>query len=108
MGILARCTFNCWSDFKSHRLEHRRRVLPERSAHQRCAHRPVFSVRSEIGPKPGYALWIVVVLLLYAQSDQRTVRHQGYKISQTKRPLIERVFGWMKQAGGCARLNCAA
>ena len=32
--------------------------------------------------------------------DQRTVRHQSYHISQNKRPLIEKVFGWMKQTGG--------
>jgi len=32
--------------------------------------------------------------------DQRTVRHQSYKISQNKRPLIEKAFGWMKQTGG--------
>jgi transposase len=32
--------------------------------------------------------------------DQRTVRHPSYKISQNKRPLIEKVFGWMKQTGG--------
>jgi transposase len=32
--------------------------------------------------------------------DQRTARHNGYKISQKKRPLIEKAFGWMKQTGG--------
>jgi transposase len=32
--------------------------------------------------------------------DARTTRHQGYAISQRKRPLIEKVFGWMKQTGG--------
>jgi transposase len=32
--------------------------------------------------------------------DQRTVRQQSYKVSQNKRPLIEKVFGWMKQTGG--------
>jgi transposase len=32
--------------------------------------------------------------------DQRTARHDGYQISQRKRPLIEKVFGWMKQTGG--------
>jgi transposase len=32
--------------------------------------------------------------------DRRTVRHQSYKVSQNKRPLIEKVFGWMKQTGG--------
>ena len=32
--------------------------------------------------------------------DQRTARHNGYQISQKKRPLIEKVFGWMKQTGG--------
>jgi transposase len=32
--------------------------------------------------------------------DRRTARHNGYHISQKKRPLIEKVFGWMKQTGG--------
>jgi transposase len=32
--------------------------------------------------------------------DQRTARHNGYQISQKKRPLIEKAFGWMKQTGG--------
>jgi transposase len=31
--------------------------------------------------------------------DARTTRHAGYEISQKKRPLIERVFGWMKAVG---------
>lgn len=32
--------------------------------------------------------------------DHRTTRHAGYGVSQRKRPLIEKVFGWMKQTGG--------
>jgi len=32
--------------------------------------------------------------------DERTTRHDGYRISQRKRPLIEKAFGWMKQTGG--------
>jgi hypothetical protein len=32
--------------------------------------------------------------------DGRTTRHQSYRISQRKRPLIEKAFGWMKQTGG--------
>jgi transposase len=32
--------------------------------------------------------------------DQRTTRHKSYEISQRKRPLIEKAFGWMKQTGG--------
>lgn len=32
--------------------------------------------------------------------DGRTTRHSSYAISQHKRPLIEKVFGWMKQTGG--------
>jgi DDE family transposase len=32
--------------------------------------------------------------------DQRTSRHNGYRISQNQRPLIEKAFGWMKQTGG--------
>jgi hypothetical protein len=29
-----------------------------------------------------------------------TARHASYWISQAKRPLIEKIFGWMKQTGG--------
>jgi hypothetical protein len=32
--------------------------------------------------------------------DGRTSRHETYAVSQGKRPLIEKVFGWMKQTGG--------
>jgi ribosomal protein S6E (S10) len=32
--------------------------------------------------------------------DGRTTRHAGYTISQRKRPLIEKAFGWIKQTGG--------
>lgn len=32
--------------------------------------------------------------------DRRTTRHVGYSVSQHKRPLIEKAFGWMKQTGG--------
>lgn len=32
--------------------------------------------------------------------DGRTTRHASYAISQKKRPLIEKAFGWMKQTGG--------
>lgn len=32
--------------------------------------------------------------------DGRTIRHQSYRVSQRKRPWIEKVFGWMKQTGG--------
>jgi transposase len=32
--------------------------------------------------------------------DRRTARHQTYRMSQNKRPLIEKAFGWMKQTGG--------
>lgn len=31
--------------------------------------------------------------------DARTTRHAGYAQSQSKRPLIEKAFGWMKQTG---------
>ena len=30
----------------------------------------------------------------------RTTRHESYQVSQRKRPLIEKAFGWMKQTGG--------
>jgi transposase len=32
--------------------------------------------------------------------DLRTTRHDAYQVSQRKRPLIEKAFGWMKQTGG--------
>jgi len=32
--------------------------------------------------------------------DARTTRHASYAVSQGKRPLIEKAFGWMKQTGG--------
>jgi transposase len=32
--------------------------------------------------------------------DERTTRHASYLVSQRKRPLIEKAFGWMKQTGG--------
>ena len=32
--------------------------------------------------------------------DRRTTRHESYGVSQGKRPLIEKAFGWMKQTGG--------
>lgn len=32
--------------------------------------------------------------------DKRTTRHAGYAVSQSKRPLIEKAFGWMKQTAG--------
>ena len=32
--------------------------------------------------------------------DRRTSRHTTYAVSQNKRPLIEKAFGWMKQTGG--------
>lgn len=31
--------------------------------------------------------------------DGRTTRHAGYRISQTKRKLVEQFFGWMKMVG---------
>jgi len=32
--------------------------------------------------------------------DGRTTRHESYQVSQRKRPLIEKAFGWMKQTAG--------
>jgi hypothetical protein len=37
--------------------------------------------------------------------DGRTTRHAGYAVSQQKRKLIERVFGWMKTVGGLRKLR---
>ena len=35
--------------------------------------------------------------------DARTTRHAGYRISQVKRMLSEKVFGWAKAIGGLRR-----
>jgi len=35
--------------------------------------------------------------------DGRTTRHQGYRISQTIRMTIERIFGWTKTTAGFRR-----
>jgi transposase len=37
--------------------------------------------------------------------DARTTRHAGYAISQRKRPLIERTFGWMKGVAGLRKVK---
>jgi len=37
--------------------------------------------------------------------DRRTTRHASYQISQRKRPLIERAFGWMKSVGGIRQVK---
>jgi len=37
--------------------------------------------------------------------DRRTTRHASYDISQRKRPLIERAFGWMKSVGGIRKVK---
>jgi transposase len=37
--------------------------------------------------------------------DARTTRHEGYAISQKKRPLIERTFGWMKAIAGIRKIK---
>ncbi len=40
--------------------------------------------------------------------DDRTTRHASYQISQAKRPLIEKIFGWMKQTGGMKKTKLRA
>ena len=37
--------------------------------------------------------------------DGRTTRHVGYAISQRRRPLIEKVFGWLKPVGGLRKVK---
>lgn len=37
--------------------------------------------------------------------DQRTMRHPGYKISLSKRWLVEKPFGWLKQIGGLRKVK---
>ena len=37
--------------------------------------------------------------------DQRTTRHEGYRISLSKRWLVEKPFGWLKQIGGLRKVK---
>ena len=37
--------------------------------------------------------------------DGRTMRHEGYKISQQRRKRVEEIFGWMKTVGGMRKLR---
>jgi IS5 family transposase len=37
--------------------------------------------------------------------DRRTTRHPGYKISLSKRWLVEKPFGWLKQIGGLRKVK---
>ena len=37
--------------------------------------------------------------------DRRTTRHVSYAISQRRRPLIEKVFGWLKPIGGLRKVK---
>jgi transposase len=37
--------------------------------------------------------------------DERTLRHDGYHVSQKKRKLVEQIFGWAKTVGGLRKLK---
>jgi transposase len=37
--------------------------------------------------------------------DRRTTRHESYAMSQRKRPLIEKVFGWLKPVAGLRKVK---
>jgi len=37
--------------------------------------------------------------------DKRTTRHAGYQVSLSKRWLVEKPFGWMKQIGGLRKVK---
>jgi IS5 family transposase len=37
--------------------------------------------------------------------DERTTRHTGYRVSLSKRWLVEKPFGWMKQIGGLRKVK---
>ena len=41
----------------------------------------------------------------YSAIDQRTSRHGGYAISQTKRKRVEEIFGWLKTVGGLRKIR---
>ena len=40
----------------------------------------------------------------YNAIDARTTSHEGYKISQRRRKVVEEPFGWMKGQGGLRKL----
>ena len=37
--------------------------------------------------------------------DGRTTRHPGYRISLSRRWLVEKVFGWLKQTAGLRQVK---
>ncbi len=37
--------------------------------------------------------------------DGRTTRHSGYGLSQARRPIIERVFAWLKAVAGIRKVK---
>ena len=37
--------------------------------------------------------------------DARTTRHEGYALSQSCRPRVERVFGWIKPIAGLRKIK---
>ena len=37
--------------------------------------------------------------------DERTTRHPGYQVSLSKRWLVEKPFGWLKQIGGLRKVK---
>ena len=37
--------------------------------------------------------------------DGRTTRHRGYAMSQSRRPIIERAFGWLKAVAGMRKVK---
>ena len=37
--------------------------------------------------------------------DGRTTRHRGYHVSQSRRPIIERAFGWLKAVSGIRKVK---
>lgn len=39
--------------------------------------------------------------------DKRTMRHDGYTVSQQRHKRIEKIFGWLKTVGCCARRGIA-
>jgi transposase/IS5 family transposase len=42
---------------------------------------------------------------MHSSLDARTTRHASYAVSQKKRPLIERTFGWMKAIAGLRKVK---
>jgi transposase len=58
-----------------------------------------YDVRDFIGELRGMKVTAHVAQKQRSAVDQRTTRHPGYQVSQTKRKRVEEIFGWLKTVG---------